>query len=88
MAIIEATSRLIKGVIKTNSAQNESFTNYLLDYPVYTKPDDFEGYTVPSILKSGNHQAISKYRLTQQELKTKKQRPDLYKKYKKYIKYK
>lgn len=84
MVIMEACIRLLPGVIKDHSLTSESFNNYLLDYPVYTKPDNFEGHLVPEILKSGNHQAIAAYRLKQQIAKTKKLRPDLYKKYIKY----
>lgn len=84
MVLLEACIRLIPQVINDESLKNESFTNYLLDYPCYTKPDVFENHPIPTILKSGNHQAIDQYRLKKQIEKTKKLRPDLYKKYIKY----
>ena len=55
MAIIDSIVRLLPGVIKEDSFTNDSFTNNLLDYPVYTKPRNFRGYTVPEVLTNGNH---------------------------------
>jgi len=81
MILIDSITRLLPNTITNESLSSESFDNYLLDYPTYTKPLDFEGYKVPEILLSGNHQEIDKYRKIQQEIKTKKIRPDLYKKY-------
>ena len=81
MIIVDSTTRLVKNVINEQSLKSESFNNDLLDYPVYTKPHNFEGHKVPDILLSGNHQKIDEYRKAQQILKTKKYRKDLYKKY-------
>ena len=81
LILIDAVSRLIDGVIKKESYLNESFQNDLLDYPVYTKPVNYLGYSVPEILLSGNHEKIKEYRKIQQLEKTKTKRPDLYKKY-------
>lgn len=81
MCIIDSTSRFIEGVINTDSLSSESFEENLLDYPVYTKPETFDGYKVPEVLLSGNHNKINEYRKQQQILKTQKYRPDLYKKY-------
>ena len=81
LILIDAISRLIDGVIKKESYLNESFQNDLLDYPVYTKPINYLGYSVPEILLSGNHEKIKEYRKIQQLEKTKTKRPDLYKKY-------
>ena len=81
LILIDAVSRLIDGVIKKESYLNESFQNDLLDYPVYTKPVNYLGYSVPEILLSGNHEKIKEYRKVQQIEKTKTKRPDLYKKY-------
>ncbi|MDO8570494.1 MAG: tRNA (guanosine(37)-N1)-methyltransferase TrmD [Candidatus Daviesbacteria bacterium] len=83
LTIIEATVRLIPGVLKKDEAsQNESFSEKLegmLEYPQYTRPETFEGEKVPSILLSGNHQEIAKWQKEQTLNKTKTQRPDLIK---------
>jgi tRNA (guanine37-N1)-methyltransferase len=83
MIIIEAVARLIENAINPESLVSESFTQNLLDYPVYTKPLNFENHKVPEVLTSGNHKKINDYRKQQQEIITKKYRPDLYKKYEK-----
>lgn len=79
--VAECIIRLVDGVISKDSLINESFNNYLLDYPVYTKPHEFEGYLVPEILLSGNHKKIAEFRLNEQIKNTKQKRPDLYKKF-------
>lgn len=81
MVIADSIIRLIDGVISSDSLESESFNNNLLDYPVYTRPSEYDGFSVPEVLLSGNHQKIAAYRLQQQEIITKNQRPDLYKKY-------
>ena len=86
MVIADSISRLIKGVINQESLQSESFNNYLLDYPIYTKPVNFDSYEVPKVLLSGNHNEINKFRLDKQIEITKLNRPDLYKKYIKWNK--
>ena len=62
MMISDAVIRLLKGVISSESLESESFTNELLDYPVYTKPRDFKGMKVPDVLLNGDHEKIEKYR--------------------------
>lgn len=77
MAIVDSIVRLIDGVIDEESSLYESFNNNLLDYPVYTKPREYNGMSVPDILLSGDHQKIREYRLEEQIRKTKELRPDL-----------
>lgn len=83
MAVIEATLRLRPGVLGNNdSAVHESFSlregaNLLLEAPQYTKPDLVRGLEVPEVLLSGNHLAISRWRLEQSKERTKRVRPDL-----------
>lgn len=80
MAVIDATIRLIPKVLnKEEAVIEESFTNNLLEYPQYTRPEDFEGIKVPEVLLSGNHAEIKKWRLNKSIEKTKKVRPDLLK---------
>ena len=62
MVIMDATIRLLDGVINKDSLVNESFNDNLLDYPVYTKPREFKGMKVPDILLSGDHKKIEEYR--------------------------
>lgn len=82
MVLVDSIVRLYDGSIKKESLVNESFNSYLLDYPVYTKPYDFNGYKVPDVLLSGNHKLIEKFRFQQQIEKTKRNRFDLYQKFK------
>ena len=62
MAITDAITRLIPGVISSESLDSESFNDGLLDYPTYTKPADFRGMKVPDVLLSGHHKNIEEYR--------------------------
>ena len=77
MAIVDATVRLIDGVINKDSLDSETFNDGLVDFPVYTKPAEFRGLKVPEVLLSGNHAEINKYR---QEMRVKltKMREDKY----------
>ena len=77
MAITDAITRLIPGVINNESLESESFSNNMLDYPNYTKPQEYRGLKVPDILLSGNHQKIKEYRDIQRLNVTKNKRPDL-----------
>lgn len=77
MAITDAITRLIPGVINESSLQSESFNNSLLDYPSYTKPYEYRGLKVPDILLSGHHENIDKYRYEMQIKRTEELRPDL-----------
>lgn len=77
MVIMDSVIRLLSGVIEEESHLNDSFSNNLLDYPVYTKPVDFRGMKVPDVLLSGHHANIAKWRLEQSIKKTQERRPDL-----------
>ena len=79
LCLIDAVSRKIEGTLgKFESAQEDSFSNGLLEYPQYTKPRNYRGYEVPEVLLNGNHKEINKFRLEQQIERTKLKRPDLY----------
>lgn len=80
MSIADAVIRLLDGAITKDSLDEESFDNNLLEYPQYTEPYDYEGATVPPILYSGNHGAITKWRRKQSLLLTREHRPDLFNK--------
>ena len=85
MVIADALCRYVEGVIAGESLKDESFTDNLLEYPQYTRPQDFRGKKVPEVLVSGNHALINKWR-TEQAIKiTRKKRPDLYRKYKRAL---
>ncbi len=77
VVLIDSVSRYVDGVLKKDSIKEESFSNGLLEYPQYTRPEVFEGEKVPEILLSGNHQEINKWRKEQSFEITKKKRPDL-----------
>ena len=79
MVLIDSITRLIDGVIRKESYENESFTDNLLDYPTYTKPRVYEGLSVPDVLVNGDHEKINKWRREQQIKLTEKNRPDLLK---------
>ena len=77
MVLTDSIVRLIPGVIETSSHQNDSFNNNLLDYPTYTKPRNFRGMEVPSVLVNGDHKKIEEYRKEESIKRTKDRRPDL-----------
>lgn len=77
MCIMDSIIRLIPGVITEGSLESESFENNLLDYPVYTKPREYNGIEVPVILLSGDHAKIKEYREKERIRITKEKRPDL-----------
>ena len=80
--IIDSILRLLPGVLGNDSSKkNESFENGLLEYPQYTKPQIWEEKGVPEVLLSGDHAKIKDWRLSQSEAITRRQRPDLWKKY-------
>jgi tRNA (guanine37-N1)-methyltransferase len=84
LIIIDAMVRLLPGVLNDiDSAMTDSFSDNLLDCDYYTRPDIFNGVSVPDVLLSGDHEKINNWRLKQRERITQKRRPDLYKKYKK-----
>ncbi len=79
MVLIDSVSRYVKGVLKEDSIKEESFSNGLLEYPQYTRPEVFEGEKIPEVLLSGNHQNIDKWRKEKSLEITKMKRPDLLK---------
>lgn len=79
MAVADSIIRLVPGVISDESLVSESFTDGLLDYPVYTKPRVYNGMEVPEILLSGDHKKIEEYRQSERLRITKENRPDLLK---------
>lgn len=80
MVVVDVVVRLIPGVLgKEESLAEESFTSDLLEYPQYTRPEEFRGLKVPEILLSGNHAQIAKWRKEQAKYRTRTRRPDLLK---------
>ncbi len=79
MVLIDTVSRYIDGVLNQESIKEESFSEGLLEYPQYTRPEVFEGKKVPEILLSGHHENIEKWRKEQALKITKQKRPDLLK---------
>ena len=78
LTVIDSVSRLIPGVLKKEETlEEESFKNGLLEYPQYTRPNEFNGWKVPDVLLSGHHAEIKKWREEQAKVKTRKNRPDL-----------
>jgi len=79
MALIDACVRLLPGVMgKQASGADESFTDGLLEYPQYTRPQEFEGRPIPEILTSGDHAKVAAWRLAQSDALTQARRPDLW----------
>ncbi len=79
MVLIDSVSRYIEGVISKESTSEESFSNGLLEYPQYTRPEIFKDKKVPEVLISGHHENIEKWRKEKSLEITKKKRPDLLK---------
>jgi tRNA (guanine37-N1)-methyltransferase len=80
MVVVDAVVRLLAGALgDENSSKDESFSEGLLEYPQYTRPEDFRGMKVPDILLSGDHGKIAQWRRQQALERTKKLRPDLLK---------
>ena len=79
MVLIDSVSRYVEGVLKEDSIQEESFTNGLLEYPQYTRPEIFLGKRVPEVLLSGHHENIKEWRRNQSIINTYLKRPDLLK---------
>ncbi|MGC9952884.1 MAG: tRNA (guanosine(37)-N1)-methyltransferase TrmD [Rhizomicrobium sp.] len=83
-ALIEAVVRLIPGVLGDEaSPADESFSAGLLEYPQFTRPQNFEGQTIPEVLTQGNHKEIAKWRRSEAERLTRLRRPDLWALYEK-----
>ena len=82
ITMLDAMIRLLPSVMgNAESAVEESFSDYLLEYPQYTKPQNWEGMAVPEVLLSGHHEKIREWRLSQSQNLTKTRRPDLWTKY-------
>ena len=82
LALLDACVRLLRGVMgKAESAEEESFATGLLEYPHYTRPQDWQGRLVPDVLLSGHHENIRQWRRAQAEAVTKERRPDLWASY-------
>ena len=77
MVLIDSVSRYIEGVLNEESIKEESFSNKLLEYPQYTRPEEFRGIRVPEVLVSGHHENIKKWRNEKSLEITKQKRPDL-----------
>ena len=80
LIIMDFVIRIKEGVIKKESFETDSFYNGLLGFPQYTRPVEIDGYTVPEVLRSGNHAKIDEYRLTKSIEKTIQNRKDLFEK--------
>lgn len=78
MVVVETVARLVPGVMgNTASADEESFSEGLLEYPQYTRPADFRGWAVPEVLLSGHHQRVARWRMAMALARTLERRPDL-----------
>jgi len=79
LALIDACVRLLPGVMgKLSSGTDESFSDGLLEYPQYTRPQEFEGRTIPDVLVSGDHAKVEAWRRAEAEALTRRRRPDLW----------
>ena len=78
LLVVEAVARLVPGVMgNESSADDESFSTGLLEYPQYTRPADFRGWSVPDVLRSGDHARVSRWRKAMALARTMQRRPDL-----------
>lgn len=78
LVVLEAVARLVPGVLgNEESANEESFSDGLLEYPHYTRPAEYRGWDVPEVLRSGNHARVERWRMAQSLMRTGKNRPDL-----------
>lgn len=77
MVLIDSISRYVEGVINNESTSEESFSNNLLEYPHYTRPEEFRGQKVPEVLISGHHENIRKWRRLKSLQNTYNKRPEL-----------
>jgi tRNA (guanine37-N1)-methyltransferase len=80
MVLVDCVSRYVDGVISTSSLVDESFSDGLLEYPQYTRPQVYKGLAVPEVLRSGDHGKVDAWRREQALKITEKYRPDLLKK--------
>ncbi len=77
MVIVDAVFRLLDGAISSESLKEESFSDGLLEYPHYTRPQRFRGWGVPEVLLSGNHEEIERWRTRERQIRTRARRRDL-----------
>ena len=80
MVLVDCVARYVDGVLNTSSLVDESFSDGLLEYPQYTRPQEYRGLEVPEVLRSGNHAAVDKWRREEAMKITSAKRPDLLKK--------
>ena len=81
IVVVDAVVRLIPGAVgDTQSLEDDTHTSGLLQFPQYTRPAEYRGWSVPPVLLSGNHQEVRRWRRQQSLLRTQRQRPDLLKK--------
>ncbi len=78
MIVVDAVSRLVPGILAEGSADEESHSNHLLEYPQYTRPPEFRGWRIPDILLSGHHENIARWRRKEALRRTRQRRPDLF----------
>jgi tRNA (guanine37-N1)-methyltransferase len=82
LALLDAVIRLLPGVMgKDASGEEESFESGLLEYPHYTRPQEFEGRGIPPVLTSGDHKKVKEWRRARAEETTRERRPDLWEKF-------
>lgn len=82
LVILDSLVRLVPGVVGDyESILDESFEENLLEYPQYTRPEDFMGFSVPKVLLSGNHRLIESFRMKRRLIDTLERRPDLFEKF-------
>ena len=78
MIVVDAVSRLVPGILASESTQEESYSSGLLEYPQYTRPPEFRGWRVPDILLSGHHEHVARWRRKESLRLTRARRPDLF----------
>ncbi len=82
LVLMDSISRMVPGVLgNKESGESESHSNYLLEYPQYSRPEVWNGKSVPAVLLSGDHAKVEEWRLEQSLARTEKMRPDLYEKW-------
>ena len=82
MVMIDTISRMVPGVLSNEeSGETESFADNLLEYPQYSRPEEWMGKKVPDVLLSGHHKNIALWRLQESVIRTQERRPDLFEKY-------
>jgi tRNA (guanine37-N1)-methyltransferase len=77
LVVVDAVARLVPGVIEAESHEDDSFSDGLLEYPQYTRPEEFRGMAVPEVLLSGHHEQVGRWRRREALRRTRERRPDL-----------